>query len=174
MPFLFLQTALHFAAKANDMIMVKILAGTNKANVELRNHVSNHCTSNSSTYCSLWWCWFRWVHLCSCTLYSCIQFIIDIFDHFRLIMIFLINREPFFSYSCLKLIIIVWMMKCFCLCGLFWSLDSFHSSVLANVGHNASISPSLIIFVEVSWKWLLLRIEGDIWSSLRLVAFVSE
>ncbi|VDL59896.1 unnamed protein product [Hymenolepis diminuta] len=32
------QTALHFAAKANDMIMVKILAGTNKANVELKNH----------------------------------------------------------------------------------------------------------------------------------------
>ncbi|KAM3183781.1 hypothetical protein ACTXT7_009695 [Hymenolepis weldensis] len=31
-------TALHFAAKANDMIIVKLLAGTNKANVELRNH----------------------------------------------------------------------------------------------------------------------------------------
>ncbi|VDN96938.1 unnamed protein product [Rodentolepis nana] len=31
-------TALHFAAKANDVIIVKLLAGTNKANVELRNH----------------------------------------------------------------------------------------------------------------------------------------
>nr|CDS33537.1 ank repeat containing [Hymenolepis microstoma] len=31
-------SALHFAAKANDVILVKLLAGTNKANVELRNH----------------------------------------------------------------------------------------------------------------------------------------
>ncbi len=34
------KTALHYVAKSNDMALVRLLAGTYKADVEARNHVS--------------------------------------------------------------------------------------------------------------------------------------